>query len=74
MRKFLNERQVVQPFFEEIDLSVLVSTIDVYQRMGCWDGDTLVPPETYEKLLDAFLYSPLDQISRHVQDRSIRSY
>jgi hypothetical protein len=48
---------VVQPFFEEINPSVLVSTIDVYQRMGCWDGDTAVPPQTYEKLLDAFLYS-----------------
>ena len=34
-----------------------MSTIDVYQRMGCWDGDTAVPPQTYEKLLDAFLYS-----------------
>ncbi len=30
----------------------------VYQRMGCWNGDTSVPLDTYERLLDAFLYSP----------------
>jgi hypothetical protein len=46
---------VAQPFFEETNPSVLVSTIDIYQRMGCWDGDTAVLPHTYEKLLDAFL-------------------
>lgn len=64
--------QVVQPFFEEINPCVLVSTIDVYQRMGCWDGDTAVPPQTYEKLLDAFLYSGVIT-SRHPYDAAIAS-
>ena len=34
----------------------------VYQRMGCWNGDTSVPLDTYERLLDAFLYSPATQL------------
>jgi len=62
--------EVVRPFFEEIDLSVLVKTIGVYQRMGCWNGDTSVPLHTYERLLDAFLYSGVIT-SRHPYDACI---
>ena len=47
---------MVKPFFD-IDFQVLCATVEVYQRMGCWDGDVSVPPQTYERLLDAFLYS-----------------
>ncbi|CAK9082776.1 unnamed protein product [Durusdinium trenchii] len=50
--------EVVQPFFSEVDPEVLVSTVAVYQKMGCWDGEVEIPKATYEKLLDAFLYSP----------------
>eukprot|EP00434_Breviolum_minutum_P014337 symbB.v1.2.012644.t1/scaffold877.1/size158077/1 len=64
------DRKVVRPFFEEIDPSVLVKTIGVYQRMGCWNGDTSVPLHTYERLLDAFLYSGVIT-SRHPYDACI---
>lgn len=61
--------QVVKPFFD-IDFQVLSATVEVYQRMGCWDGDVSVPPETYERLLDAFLYSAVIT-KRHPYDASI---
>ncbi|CAK9082879.1 NMT1 domain-containing protein [Durusdinium trenchii] len=73
--------EVVQPFFSEVDPEVLVSTVAVYQRpggrreadgrkMGCWDGEVEIPKATYEKLLDAFLYSGVIS-KRHPYDAAI---
>mmetsp|Transcript_2186 Transcript_2186/g.5191 ORF Transcript_2186/g.5191 Transcript_2186/m.5191 type:complete len:298 (-) Transcript_2186:20-913(-) len=49
--------QVVQPFFPDVEPTVLVSTISRYQQMGCWGGGVDIPAETYEQLLDAFSHS-----------------
>eukprot|EP00913_Durusdinium_trenchii_P010640 g9983.t1 len=62
--------EVVQPFFSEVDPEVLVSTVAVYQKMGCWDGEVEIPKATYEKLLDAFLYSGVIS-KRHPYDAAI---
>ena len=53
----LSMREVVRPFFNEIDWGVLVSTIASYQQMGCWGGPVDIPVETYDKLVDAFLHA-----------------
>ena len=38
-----------------------MKTVEVYQGMGCWEGEAdPIPMESYEKLLDAFLYSIRD--------------
>ncbi|CAK9084103.1 unnamed protein product [Durusdinium trenchii] len=63
--------EVVQPFFSEVDPEVLVSTVAVYQKMGCWDGEVEIPKATYEKLLDAFLYSGVIS-KRHPYDAKPR--
>ena len=63
--------QVVQPFFD-IERSVLVSTISRYQQMGCWGGPTGIAPETYDKLVEAFLYAGVIT-KRHPYDAVITS-
>jgi len=62
--------QVVRPFFEDIDYTVLSATLSCYKEMGTWSGDVDVPPETYESLLDAFLYAGLITC-RHPYDAAI---
>jgi hypothetical protein len=44
-------------FFPNIDRIVLTQTIEAYQRLGCWQGEHAITPESFEKTLDVFLYS-----------------
>lgn len=44
-------------FFPEIELQVLSDTISAYKQLGCWQSDMAISKETYENLLDVFLYS-----------------
>lgn len=64
--------EVVQPFFEDIEPAVLSSTVACYQKMGTWSGGVAVSVDTYEKLLDAFLYAGLIT-SRHPYEAAIAS-
>ncbi|HEY9052962.1 MAG TPA: ABC transporter substrate-binding protein [Gammaproteobacteria bacterium] len=44
-------------FFKEIDAGVLSNTIEAYQQLGCWQSDVEISRESYDKLLDVFLFS-----------------
>jgi NitT/TauT family transport system substrate-binding protein len=48
-----------QPFFPDVDPSVLTQTISAYQQLGCWSPEVTISPETYEAALDVFLHSKL---------------
>mmetsp|Transcript_8925 Transcript_8925/g.21172 ORF Transcript_8925/g.21172 Transcript_8925/m.21172 type:complete len:298 (+) Transcript_8925:37-930(+) len=67
-----NVAKVVQPFFDDIDWNVLVSTISTYQQMGCWGGDVGIGPDTYDRLVEAFLYAGVIT-QRHPYDAAIAS-
>lgn len=51
--------QAEQPFFPDVDPSVLTQTISTYQQLGCWNPEVAISPETYEAALDVFLHSNL---------------
>lgn len=44
-------------FFPEIERAVLTDTINAYQQLGCWQTDMVIAKDTYENLLDVFLYN-----------------
>lgn len=46
-------------FFPGIDQHVLTDTIATYQASGCWSPDPAINPDSYETLLDVFMYSGL---------------
>lgn len=46
-------------FFKEIDGRVLSKTIHTYQQLGCWQADTEISRESYDTLLDVFMFSGL---------------
>ena len=46
-------------FFPGIDQHVLIDTIATYQASGCWSPDPAINPNSYETLLDVFMYSGL---------------
>lgn len=46
-------------FFPDIEPAVLADTIGYYQRLGCWTSEVAISRETYENLLDVFLFSGL---------------
>lgn len=48
-----------QPFFPDVDPSVLTQTISAYQQLGCWSPEVTISPETYEAALDVFLHAKL---------------
>jgi NitT/TauT family transport system substrate-binding protein len=48
-----------QPFFPDVDLSVLTETIAAYQQLGCWNPSVTISPESYEAALDVFLHANL---------------
>jgi NitT/TauT family transport system substrate-binding protein len=64
--------EVVQPFFQDTEPKVLFDTIACYKKMGTWDGDERISSETYERLLDAFLYGGMIT-RRHPYDAAIAS-
>lgn len=46
-------------FFQEIDPAVLSNTLHAYKQLGCWQTVTEISRESYEKLLDVFMFSGL---------------
>lgn len=44
-------------FFRDIDAAVLADTVRAYQRLGTWEPDAGISRDSYENLLDVFLYS-----------------
>ena len=48
-----------QEFFPRIEPQVLGETIATYQQLGCWQKDPVISRESYENLLDIFLFNGL---------------
>jgi NitT/TauT family transport system substrate-binding protein len=44
-------------FFPHIELEVLTQTIAAYQKLGCWAADPTISVNSYNTLLDVFLYN-----------------
>lgn len=44
-------------FFGDIDAAVLTDTVGSYQRLGCWEPEVAIAADSYERLLDVFLFS-----------------
>ena len=59
-----------QDFFPGIDQQVLCDTVATYQQLGCWQDDPVISRESYEKLLDIFLFNGLIS-QRHAYDSVI---
>jgi NitT/TauT family transport system substrate-binding protein len=57
-------------FFAEIDPQVLARTLGAYQNLGCWQADPQIDRDTYERLLDVFLYNGLIG-HRHAMELSV---
>jgi len=59
-----------QPFFPEVDLSVLTETIAAYQQLGCWSPSVTISSQSYEAALDVFLHAHLIT-KRHPYDQVV---
>jgi NitT/TauT family transport system substrate-binding protein len=46
-------------FFPSIDRDVLAQTIKAYQQLGCWSADPTISGQSYNNLLDVFIFSGL---------------
>lgn len=46
-------------FFQEIDANVLSKTINAYKQLGCWQADVQISRESYDTLMDVFMFSGL---------------
>ncbi|WP_455201934.1 ABC transporter substrate-binding protein [Kaarinaea lacus] len=46
-------------FFPGIDKKVLTDTIACYQRLGCWTPDPVISVQSYNNLLDVFMFNGL---------------
>jgi NitT/TauT family transport system substrate-binding protein len=57
--KEIAARQQAYGFFKDIHPDVLAATIAAYQKLGCWQADVGISKQSYENLLDVFLYSGL---------------
>ncbi|MGR8932793.1 MAG: hypothetical protein ACU837_00200, partial [Gammaproteobacteria bacterium] len=44
-------------FFPDIAPQVLAQTIATYQQLGCWSADPAIGRQSYETLLDVFMYN-----------------
>ena len=60
----------VSEFFPVIDRPVLERTIDDYKRLGCWTLNPAISRESYERLLDVFLFDGLIS-RRHAYERCV---
>jgi NitT/TauT family transport system substrate-binding protein len=47
----------LQHFFPQIALEVLTQTIATYQNLGCWSANPQISENSYNSLLDVFLYN-----------------
>ena len=51
--------KLIGRYFPQIDADVLTDTISFYKRLGCWEPTVEISRESYENLLDVFLYNKL---------------
>lgn len=65
-------REMEAGFFPGVEAKVLSQTIQYYQQLGCWELDPVISKNSYEKLLDVFMYSGVIH-KRHAYDRAIVS-
>jgi NitT/TauT family transport system substrate-binding protein len=57
-------------FFPGIDMTVLAQTLAAYQQLGCWSRDAQISEESYENLLNVFMFNNLIT-QRHPYQRVI---
>lgn len=57
-------------FFPGVEHGVLVRTIAAYQALDCWSGDVAISQQSYENLLDVFLFSGLIKL-RHPYNSAV---
>jgi NitT/TauT family transport system substrate-binding protein len=55
----LAAKELEAGFFPTIDKDVLTQTIQAYQQLGCWSADPSITEQSYNNLLDVFLFSGL---------------
>ncbi|NOQ36355.1 MAG: hypothetical protein GQ569_10740, partial [Methylococcaceae bacterium] len=46
-------------FFPAIPLEVLTKTIASYQGLGCWSANPCISEQSYNTLLEVFLYNKM---------------
>ncbi|MGD8526874.1 MAG: ABC transporter substrate-binding protein [Thioalkalispiraceae bacterium] len=46
-------------FFPRIDSDVLTHTVQTYQALGCWTPEPAISKDSYDRLIDVFMYSGL---------------
>jgi NitT/TauT family transport system substrate-binding protein len=61
---------ILSPQLPDIDIDVLVSTIDVYKKLGCWTANVNITADAYDNLLAVFMHSDLIS-SQYPYDRCI---
>lgn len=59
-------------FFPQINIKVLTDTIATYQKLGCWTADPEISHESYNNLLDVFMYSGLINTAYRMEDCVVR--
>lgn len=52
-------REAEAGFFPAIDTQVLGDTVSAYQQLGCWDSNPLISEQSYNNLLDVFIFNNL---------------
>ncbi len=45
---------MIAPYFKDVNLGVLSSSVAAYKGLGCWDRDPAIPEELYDRALDVF--------------------
>jgi NitT/TauT family transport system substrate-binding protein len=49
--------EISSGFFPGVNAEVLANTIRAYQQLGCWQQESNISQQDYEKLLDVFIHS-----------------
>jgi NitT/TauT family transport system substrate-binding protein len=44
-------------FFAGVDVDVLATAVEAYQKLGCWEGGLEIPEELYEQSLNVFEFA-----------------
>ena len=55
----IGAREAEAGFFPAIDQQVLVDTIGSYQQLGCWNTKPVISEQSYNNLLDVFIFNNL---------------
>jgi len=58
--------------FPNVDVRALASSIDRYQKVGCWRGDLQIARQLYEQSLDVFMHSGAVSTRHRYEDVVVR--